>query len=106
MGLMVKRVLHAYVFVFKFRAMRKALASSATLHECPNCHSEFVVGRPQIKETSKGGERYSLLRGEEYLDADADAELYVEGSARPSEEGMRPESESKEEDKGKNILDI
>lgn len=106
MKLMIKRLVHAYVFIFKFSAMRKALASSATVHECPNCHSAFVVGKPQIKETSKGGERYSLLRGEEYLDADADAELYVEGSARPSEESMRPEIESKEEGKGKSIIDV
>jgi len=98
-------VLHAYFFIFKFRAMWAAFASP-TMHECPNCHNEFMVGKTDVKETSKGGERYSLLRGEEYLDADADAELYVEGSARPSEEAKRPEGEEREEGKGKNILDV
>ena len=81
-----------------------AAFASPTMHECPNCHNEFMVGNSDVKETSKGGERYSLLRGEEYLDADA--ELYVAGSARPSEESKREEVEEREEGKGKSILDV
>ncbi|KAI0616414.1 hypothetical protein TUN199_11595 [Pyrenophora tritici-repentis] len=102
--MILNMVLHAYIFLYKFRAMW-AVLFAPTMHECPNCHNEFIVGKPQIKETSQGGERYSLLRGEEYLDADADAELYVEGAARPSEESVRPEGENKE-GKGKTILDV
>ncbi|RMZ68538.1 hypothetical protein GMOD_00008249 [Pyrenophora seminiperda CCB06] len=85
-------LIHFYIFALKFRAMW-AVLWSPTMHECPNCHNEYMVGvggKTQVKETCVGGERYSLLRGEEYLDADADAEVYVEGeSARASmEEGV------------------
>jgi hypothetical protein len=79
---------------------------SPQVHECPNCHNNFTVGAPQIKETSKIGERYSLLRGEDYLDADADAEQYVGESARSSEEQLRPECDTKDEGKGKSIIDV
>ncbi|CAA9961126.1 hypothetical protein PTMSG1_04510 [Pyrenophora teres f. maculata] len=103
--MILNMVLHAYIFVYKFGAMQAAFFAPKT-HECPNCHNEFVVGKPPIQETSQGGERYSLLRGEEYLDADADAELYVEGAARPSGESVRPEGENKEEGKGKSFLDV
>jgi hypothetical protein len=73
------------------------------VHECPNCHHNLTAGAPQVKETSKAGERYSLLRGEDYLDADA--EPYIDESARPSEEQLRPENDGKE-DKGKSIMDV
>jgi hypothetical protein len=76
------------------------------VHECPNCHNNFTVGAPQIKETSKSGERYSLLRGEDYLDTDADAEHYINTSARPSEEQLRPECDDKGEGEGKSIIDV
>jgi hypothetical protein len=79
---------------------------SPQVHECPNCHNNFTVGAPQVKETSKSGERYSLLRGEEYLDADADAEQYIGESARSSEEQLRPECDNKDEGKGKSIIDV
>jgi hypothetical protein len=40
--------------------------------ECPNCRSKFVPAAPQTQQiAAKGGEGYSLLRGEEYLDGDA-----------------------------------
>jgi len=38
--------------------------------ECPHCHG--TLGKAAVKET-KSGERYSLLRGEVYLDEDAEA---------------------------------
>ena len=79
------------------------------MHECPNCHNNFTVGgAPKVQETSKSGERYSLLRGEDYLDADADAEAYIDASARPSEETMRPEGDETDdvESKGKVIIEV
>jgi hypothetical protein len=53
-----------------------------TEHECPNCRSKFLVATPEVQETIKSGERYSLLRGEDYLDEDAVAY----NDARTSEE--------------------
>lgn len=72
------------------------------MHECPNCHNNFIVGAPQMQKAGKGGEGYSLLRGEEYLDADATP--YVD--ARDSEEQIRPEGEISGESKGKAIIDV
>jgi hypothetical protein len=43
----------------------------AAEHECPNCHRPYTASAPEVKETSNAGERYSLLRGEDYLDGDA-----------------------------------
>jgi hypothetical protein len=75
-------------------------------HECPNCRSKFVpglVGAPQVQETTKGGEGYSLLRGEDYLDEDATA--YVD--ARVSEEQVGVASTADvEEDKGKGAIKL
>lgn len=60
-----------------------------------------------MQEVSRGGEHYSLLRGEEYLDADADAVAYRD--ARDSEEqvGMQGGADVEvEEDKGKGAIKI
>jgi hypothetical protein len=76
------------------------------VHECPNCRNNFTVGAQPIKETSKGGERYSLLRGEDYLDTDADAEHYIDASARPSEEQPRSGCDVEDESKGKSMIDV
>jgi hypothetical protein len=58
-------------------------------------------GATQVKET-KGGEGYSLLRGEDYLDADADAVQYID--ARDSvEEQIHPDSDDKKQGKAKII---
>jgi len=72
-------------------------------HECPNCRSKFSLGAAnQVQEVNKGGERYSLLRGEEYLDEDAVA--YTE--ARDSEEQVGVEAEGNNETKGKGLINI
>ncbi|USP74807.1 uncharacterized protein yc1106_02081 [Curvularia clavata] len=59
----------------------------------------FTTTESRVQETTQGGEGYSLLRGEEYLDVDADAEHYTEIHTRTSEEQILPESESKEKSK-------
>ncbi|KAI4928447.1 uncharacterized protein J4E92_005933 [Alternaria infectoria] len=102
--MIVNMFVHFYFFACKARAMWFALRTQ-TVHECPNCHHNLTVGTPQVKETNKGGARYSLLRGEDYLDADADAERYIDESARSSEEQLRPEGDDKE-DKGKSSIDV
>lgn len=71
----------------------------ARVHQCPNCHSTFTTNESRVRETTQGGEGYSLLRGEEYLDVDADAEHYTDASVRASEEQIRPERESNEKGK-------
>lgn len=72
------------------------------MHECPNCHNNFIVGAPQVQQVSKGPEGYSLLRGETYLDDDAVPYM----DARESEEQIRPESEDKAEGKGKAVAEV
>ncbi|CAN9109433.1 unnamed protein product [Alternaria alternata] len=103
--MIVNMFVHFYFFAHKSRSVW-ALFAAPLVHECPNCHNNFTVGAQQIKETSKGGERYTLLRGEDYLDTDADAEPYIDASARPSEEQLRPECDVKDEGKGKSIIDV
>lgn len=76
----------------------------AKLHECPNCHNNFIIGGPKVQQTSQCGATYSLLRGEEYLDADQDAAPYA--NARESEEQNRPEGGIRSEGKGKAIIDV
>ena len=75
------------------------LFGAAPVHRCPNCHNSFTTSEARVPETTQGGEGYSLLRGEDYLDVDADAVHYTDALARASEETIRPESESKEKNK-------
>jgi hypothetical protein len=101
------RLIHFYIFVFNARSIW-ASYGGLQVHECPNCHNNFTVGARKVQETSQSGERHSLLRGEDYLDPDADAEHYIHASARPSEETMRPEGDEVDgkEGKGKMIIEI
>jgi hypothetical protein len=102
----LERFVHFYIFAYNARAIFSSFANPQ-VHECPNCHNNFTIGSaPKAQEASKSGERYSLLRGEDYLDADADAEAYIDASARPSEETMRPEGHGEEESKGKMIIEV
>jgi hypothetical protein len=103
------RLTHAYIFAHNARAIFSSFADPQ-VHECPNCHNNFTIGgAPKVQETTAtSGERYSLLRGEDYLDADADAEAYNDASTRPSAETMRPDGDEGEnkEGQGKTILDV
>ncbi|KAG9191879.1 hypothetical protein G6011_10613 [Alternaria panax] len=101
--MIVNMFVHFCFFAYKARSMWSSFAAPR-VHECPNCHNNFIVGAQREKETGKGGERYSLLRGEDYLDTDADAEHYIGASARPSEEHLRPECDDKDEGKGKSMM--
>ncbi|KNG46058.1 hypothetical protein DDE82_001907 [Stemphylium lycopersici] len=103
--MIVNMFVHAYIFGCNARTLW-ASRSSVQVHECPNCHNSFAVGAQPAKETTKGGDRYSLLRGEDYLYNDADEGCYIDASARSSEEQMRPECEAKEEGKDKKILEV
>jgi hypothetical protein len=74
-----------------------------TEHECPNCRSKLLATTPEVQETNKGGERYSLLRGEDYLDEDAIAY----NDARTSEEQVGVTEAADEEDvKGKGAIKL
>lgn len=78
--------------------------TSTAEHECPNCRSKFTQSSAaQVQETSNGGERYSLLRGEEYLDGDA-----IEyDAARASEEtSVGVEGDADIEEKGKGTIKL
>lgn len=72
---------HIYAFLWNAKYVCTVLCDRAE-HECPNCRSKFLAATPEVQETRNGGERYSLLRGEDYLDEDAVAY----NDARTSEE--------------------
>lgn len=67
-------------------------------HECPNCHSKFPKDTRQVYDNSKGEARYSLLRGEDYLDEDAVA--YVDAGTSEEQVGVTSAANVKD-DKGK-----
>ncbi|KAH7392390.1 hypothetical protein DE146DRAFT_758112 [Phaeosphaeria sp. MPI-PUGE-AT-0046c] len=58
---------------------------------CPHCHGRITVASPQRQETSKQGERYSLLRGEDYHDEDEDEDAVacVDASAKDNQAGVQ-----------------
>jgi len=74
-----------------------------TEHECPNCRSRFIAEVPEAQQTSKGCERYSLLRGEDYLDEDAVA--YVDARASEDQVGVTAAADM-EEDKGRGAIKL
>lgn len=97
--MIINMFVHGYLFACNARSV-VALFAAPQVHECPNCHSSFTTRTTQIQETKQSGE-YSLLRGEDYLDVDADAEHYTDGSSGPADaQILQPESESKGESKG------
>jgi hypothetical protein len=100
----MRRCVHIYLVVCNARFVWAWMSGlvSRTEHECPNCRSKFPAARPQVQEVSEGPERYSLLRGENYLDDDAAA--YTE--ARDSEEQVGLEGGADVEDKGQGAIKI
>jgi hypothetical protein len=91
-----------YSFLWNVKYVCTQLFSKAE-HECPNCHKTFVPNAPQAQEVSKGGERYSLLRGEDYLDDDAVA--YVESRTSEEQVGLEGAGDI-EENKGKGPIKL
>lgn len=107
--MIVNMFVHGYIFACNVRSV-VALFAAPQVHECPNCHSSFTTRTPQVQETKQSGEGYSLLRGEDYLDVDGDAEHYTDGSSGSTDAQMlQPESESKDKSKDeskKAIIDV
>jgi hypothetical protein len=96
------RFFHLYSFLWNVKYVCNALFSKVE-HECPNCRSRFTVDEPQVQQSSKGGEGYSLLRGEEYLDEDSVA--YVDARASDEQVGAAGTADV-EEDKGKGAIKL
>lgn len=76
-------------------------------HGCPNCHRPYTATAPEVQQTSSTGERYSLLRGEDYMDGDAVAY----NDARDEEdlvglEGAVAEQSANAVNKGKGTIKI
>ncbi|KAF2995253.1 hypothetical protein E8E13_003467 [Curvularia kusanoi] len=72
--MIINMFIHMY-FLFKdlkFRSTVDALLGNPRCQQCPNCQAKFTTGTSQVV-TSKG---YSLLRGEDYLDVEADPIQY------------------------------
>lgn len=90
-----------YIFLCNARFIWSWLFSQ-TEHECPNCRSRFVTSAPEVQQVTNVAERYSLLRGEDYLDEDTVA--YVD--ARTSEDQIGVRGGTDAEDKGKGSIKI
>lgn len=74
------------------------------MHECPHCHSNYIVSDPQVAQIGKDDAKYDLLRGEIYLDSDAEV---VPDTERPSEDILRPDADDQIRDgKGKAVSDV
>ncbi|KAH8728110.1 hypothetical protein GQ44DRAFT_769631 [Phaeosphaeriaceae sp. PMI808] len=68
--MMLNMVAHGYIFMLNAKSISSWMFSEAE-HECPNCRSKFTAAPEVAQTTSKSGEIYSLLRGEDHLDDDA-----------------------------------
>ncbi|KAI8932592.1 hypothetical protein NX059_010096 [Plenodomus lindquistii] len=101
--MIVNMLIHFYIFIYNAQSVWSSLAT-IRMRQCPHCHGSYIVVDPHIKQAGKGLAGYSLLRGEDYLDADADPVNYTD--ARPSEDMIRPEADVKGDAKGKAALDV
>lgn len=92
-------------FLSKFHLTIGKGASSC--QQCPNCQAKFVSGT-STTTTKKG---YSLLRGEEYLDVEADPILYRDSEdflGEGAERAEQPQQAKQPEDGGesKDMMDV
>ncbi|KAJ4315078.1 hypothetical protein N0V94_006132 [Neodidymelliopsis sp. IMI 364377] len=80
--------------------------------QCPNCQQKFLASASTTQTTTKKG--YSLLRGEDYLDIEADpiqyrdSEDFLGEGAEHAEYARLPEqaNEPEDTDKGKVIIEV
>jgi hypothetical protein len=73
----------------------KISSGSSSCQQCPNCQQKFITGTPQTK--AKNG--YSILRGEDYLEEDTDADAVGYTDARESEDLLSGVAEQAEHSK-------
>ena len=77
-----------------------SISSNPACQQCPNCQAKFMSGAAPPM-TKKG---YSLLRGEEYLDVEADPIQYRDSEdflGEGSERAQQPEQAAAAEESGK-----
>lgn len=111
-GSNASRFIHAYFLLrdVHWRALTKSLGLKPSCQQCPNCQAKFITGTSPITN-SKG---YSLLRGEEYLDVEADpiqyrdSEDFLGEGAERAEQTDQPEQARAAEDnsKGKEMIEV
>ncbi|KAF2621685.1 hypothetical protein BU25DRAFT_443636 [Macroventuria anomochaeta] len=82
-------------------------SQKGSYQQCPNCQAAFTSGTTQT--TTKKG--YSLLRGEDYLDVEADPVQYRDSEdflGEGAERAEQPEQAKAAEDsgKGKNMVEV
>ena len=101
----MSRFIHAYFTLAHLpwkRCFSKMLNFSreGSCQQCPNCQAKFISGTTQT--TTKKG--YSLLRGEDYLDVEADPVQYRDSEdflGEGAERAEQPEQAKATEDSGK-----
>lgn len=86
-----------------------SFSRSNSCQQCPNCQAKFIPDKVQAK-TKKG---YSLLRGEDYLDVEADpiqyrdSEDFLGEGAESAEQPEQPkQAKAAEGDKGKDMIEV
>ncbi|KAF2028874.1 hypothetical protein EK21DRAFT_101492 [Setomelanomma holmii] len=102
--MIVNMFVHMYIFARNAQFLWSWLFNERE-HECPNCRSRFVATTtPETLQVGKSGERYSLLRGEDYLDEDAAA--YADVRTSEDQVGVKANDEDVENQKGKGAIKI
>jgi len=101
--MIVNMFIHLYFFLINARQVWSWISESSA-QECPHCHGIINEAPSRGQETVQRDEGYSLLRGEGYLDADADAVAYSDG--RPSEDQIGMQDNDDTETKGKGAIKI
>jgi hypothetical protein len=84
----------------------------SSCQQCPNCQQKFLASASTTQTTTKKG--YSLLRGEDYLDVEADPIQYRDSDdflgegAEHAEHAKQPEQTNEPEDsnKGKATIEV
>jgi hypothetical protein len=114
-GSNASRFIHAY-FLLKdlhWKTLTRPFSLKPRCQQCPNCQANLITGTSEITN-SKG---YSLLRGEEYLDVEADPIQYRDSEdflgggaerAERAEQTEQPEQARAAEDnnKGKEMMEV
>ncbi|KAF9695460.1 hypothetical protein EKO04_006466 [Ascochyta lentis] len=110
--MIVNMLIHTYFVLgqIPYRSLLSKLNNQdSTCQQCPNCQAKFISGTNQT--TTKKG--YSLLRGEDYLDVEADhvqyrdSEDFLGEGAEPAEQAEQAEQATQlDSGKGKDMVEV
>lgn len=96
-----ERLVHAFFVLYNLQWLWSRFVGTR-VHQCPNCHNNFIVGQPEASKPSQKKEGYSLLRGEVYLEEEEEPVPYTDMRSMEVGQAAAP----KEDSKGKDILSV